>query len=77
VSETVFEPVDGSLVYDTNKGVVAQVMEVEDMQVVVRRPGGGVEWWADKLDLRHPTPREELGVRVAKINRAIQASATP
>jgi hypothetical protein len=58
----------GAIVYDTVKGVVAEVMEVQGQSVALRPTGGGIEWSRDKGYLRAPTTSERLSPGVAVAN---------
>ncbi|MFF1701201.1 hypothetical protein [Streptomyces sp. NPDC058252] len=66
--EEQFELDRGTVVFDTVKEIVAEVMEVGHTRVSLRRPNGGVEWERDPKYLRPPTASEMLRPRVAEAN---------
>lgn len=59
---------NGTVVYDTVRGVVAIVMDVQGSRVYLRRPNGGVEWIRDRGAIREPTASESLSPRVGHEN---------
>lgn len=59
----------GSYVLDVRDGRVGQVMEVEQGQVRLRPPGGGLEWGCPTDELGTPGPAELLRARVREVNR--------
>ncbi|WST70323.1 hypothetical protein OG268_24435 [Streptomyces uncialis] len=61
----------GALAYDTRTGVVGMVMDtgaVVDGRYSLRPPGGGVEWNAERADLRPATVVDQLRPALAEVN---------
>jgi ribosomal protein L19E len=53
------------MVFDKVKELVAEVMEVHDTRVVLRKPRGGVEWSRFKGDVRPLSEEESLKRKMA------------
>ncbi|MFI6524987.1 hypothetical protein [Streptomyces uncialis] len=61
----------GDLAYDTRKGAVGVVMDtgaVVDGRYSLRPPGGGIEWNAERADVRPATVADQLRPALAEAN---------
>lgn len=68
MGENWYEPKPHTMVYDLDKGIVAEVMDIAPDFVTLRKPHGGVEWDRRKTRIRRPTPSEEIRAKTKVAN---------